>query len=112
APLPRRGARPFAAEERPRPLRVERATLVGADPARTCREDRVADGIERLRWHEYDELAPLAAHVLSRGGNLCFPHVFTRRSRQGSVPPGRAPRAARRATRASATLPRRRAPRA
>src|SRR5581483_12111810 len=65
APLPRRGARPFAAEERPRPLRVERATLVGADPARTCREDRVADGIERLRWHEYDELAPLAAHVLS-----------------------------------------------
>src|SRR5206468_3610945 len=46
----------LAAEEGAGALGVPRAALVGADPARAGREDRVAHGIERFRRHEDDEL--------------------------------------------------------
>jgi hypothetical protein len=54
--LPARGIGPLAAEERACSLRVPGATLVVADSPGAGREERVANGVQRLRRHEHNEL--------------------------------------------------------
>src|SRR5207253_9608470 len=85
----RRGVPP--PEERACPLRVPRAALVVADPARPCAEQRFANPVERLGRHEHDELAVHARDLTRPPSETARPHAA---SEGGRADTRRAARAA------------------